>query len=163
LVSIRNLNLLIVFDPDTRVVKWAQTGPWLRQHDPDFMPDGRIMVFDNRNDDAGGRLLGGSRLLAIDPVSREVETLYEGTESEPFFTAGRGKAQQLDNGNFLITETQFGRVLEATPDGEIVWSFVNRFDADRIVHVNGATRYPESYGRFDRSACRRTSLSRPPP
>jgi Arylsulfotransferase (ASST) len=159
LVSIRNLNLLIVFDPGTGAVKWAQTGPWLRQHDPDFMPDGRIMVFDNRNDDAGGRLLGGSRLLAIDPVSREVETLYEGTEREPFFTAGRGRAQQLDNGNFLITETQFGRVFEATPDGEIVWSFVNRFDADQIVHVNGATRYPESYGRFDRSACRRTSLS----
>lgn len=153
LVSIRNLNLLVVFDPDTNVVKWAQTGPWLRQHDPDFLPDGRILVFDNRDDEAGGRLLGGSRLLAVDPVSRDVETLYEGTESEPFFTAGRGKADLLGNGNFLVTETQYGRVFEVTPDGEIVWSFINRYDDDRIVHVNGATRYPVSYGRFDRSGC----------
>jgi hypothetical protein len=153
LVSMRNLNLLVVFDPDTGVVKWAQTGPWLRQHDPDFLPDGRILVFDNRSDHADGRLLAGSRLLAVDPVSRAVETVYEGTESEPFFTDGRGKADLLTNGNFLLTETQFGRVFEVTPDGEIVWSFINRYDDDRIVHVNGATRYPESYGRFDRSGC----------
>jgi hypothetical protein len=89
----------------------------------------------------------------VDPVSRDVETLYEGTEGEPFFTAGRGKADLLGNGNFLITETQFGRVFEVTPGGEIVWSFINRYDDDRIVQVNGATRYPESYGRFDRSGC----------
>jgi hypothetical protein len=153
LVSIRNLNLLVVFDPDTGVVKWEQTGPWLAQHDPDFLPDGRILVFDNRADHAEGRLLGGSRLLAVDPVSDTVETVYEGTEGEPFFTEGRGKADLLANGNFLITETEFGRVFEVTPDGEIVWSFINRYDDDRIVHVSGATRYPESYGRFDRSSC----------
>jgi hypothetical protein len=152
-VSIRNLNLLMVLDPDTGIVKWTQTGPWLRQHDPDFLPDGRILVFDNRADHAGGRLLGGSRLLAVDPVSREVETIYEGTESNPFFTEGRGKADLLGNGNFLLTETETGRVFEVTPDGEIVWSFINRYDEDRVVHVSGATRYPESYGRFDRSGC----------
>jgi hypothetical protein len=89
----------------------------------------------------------------MDPVSRDVETPYEGTESEPFFTAGRGKADLPDNGNFLVTEIQFGRVFEAAPQGEIVWSFIHRYEDDRIVHVSGATRYPESYGRFDRSGC----------
>jgi Arylsulfotransferase (ASST) len=153
MVSFRNLNLLIVFDPDTGVVKWSQTGPWLRQHDPDFLPDGRILVFDNRDDGAEGRLLGGSRLLAIDPVSREVETIYEGTPEAPFFTSGRGSAERLDNGNFLIVETSHGRVFEVTPDGTIVWSYINRYDADRVVAVNGAARYPESFADFDRSGC----------
>jgi Arylsulfotransferase (ASST) len=153
LVSLRNLNLLIVFDPDSGVVKWSQTGPWLRQHDPDFLPDGRILVFDNRDDGAEGRLLGGSRLVAIDPVTRDVETVYEGTSEAPFFTSGRGTVDVLDNGNFLIAETGAGRVFEVTPDGAIVWSFINRYDADRVVNVNGATRYPESFGGFDRSAC----------
>jgi hypothetical protein len=153
LVSFRNLNLLIVFDPDSGVVKWSQTGPWLRQHDPDFLPDGRIMVFDNRDDGANGRLLGGSRLIAMDPATREVETIYEGTAETPFFTAGRGNADILDNGNFLITETSGGRVFEVTPDGEIVWSFIHRYDADRVLNVNGASRYPQWYGNFDRSGC----------
>ena len=153
LVSFRNLNLLIVFDPESGVVKWSQTGPWLRQHDPDFLPDGRILVFDNRDDGAESRLLGGSRLLAVDPVTREVETIYEGTPEEPFFTSGRGEADVLDNGNFLVTETGAGRVFEVTPDGAIVWSFIHRYDADRVLYVNAASRYPESFGDFDRSRC----------
>jgi hypothetical protein len=135
------------------VVKWSQTGPWLRQHDADFLPDGRISVFDNREDGARGRLLGGSRLVAINPVTRKVETIYKGGPEAPFFTAGRGKADALDNGNFLITESGAGRVFEVTPDGAIVWSFIHRYDADRVLFVNGASRYPESYGRFDRSGC----------
>ena len=153
LVSFRDLNLLIVFDPDSGVVKWSQTGPWLRQHDPDFLPDGRILVFDNRDDGAGGRLLGGSRLLAIDPTTREIETIYEGTPEAPFFTAGRGAANALENGNLLVTETQSGRVFEVTPEGDIVWSFIHRYDSERVLSLNGAIRYPESYGRFDRSQC----------
>jgi hypothetical protein len=153
LVSLRNLNLLLVFDPDSGVVKWSQTGPWLRQHDADFLPDGRIMVFDNRNDAAGGRLLGGSRLVAIDPVTREVETIYKGTSEEPFFSAEHGKADRLDNGNFLITETDAGRVFEVNPEGMIAWTFINRYDADRLISVFGATRYSESFGRFDHSQC----------
>ena len=77
-------------------------------------------------------------------------TRAKATPSSP---PGRGKADLLDNGNFLVTETQFGRVFEAAPQGEIVWSFIHRYEDDRIVHVNGAIRYPESYGRFDRSGC----------
>lgn len=152
-VSFRNLNLIIVLDPDSRKVKWSQTGPWLRQHDPDFLPDGRILVLDNRDDGADGRILGGSRLLAIDPVTREVETIYEGTPEAPFYTSGRGTADALDNGNFLVAETEFGRVFEVTPEGELVWSFINRYDRDRVLSVNGASRYPESFGRFDRRGC----------
>jgi Arylsulfotransferase (ASST) len=153
LVSFRNLNLLIVFDPDSGVVKWSQTGPWLRQHDPDFLPDGRILVFDNRDDGADGRLLGGSRIVAMDPVTREVEIIYKGTAETPFFTAVWGKVDLLDNDNFLITESNGGRVLEVTPDGTIVWSFINRYDADRVLRISGATRYPESFADFDRSGC----------
>jgi Arylsulfotransferase (ASST) len=152
-VSFRNINLIIVFDPDSGVVKWSQTGPWLRQHDPDFLSDGRILIFDNRDDGANGQILGGGRLIAVDPGTRKVETIYEGTPEEPFYTPERGMAQALDNGNFLITETSGGRVFEVTPDGTIVWSYINRYDAGRVLAINGATRYPESFADFDRSGC----------
>jgi hypothetical protein len=148
LVSMKRMNLLIVFNPDSGRVKWSHTGPWLRQHDPDFLPDGRILVFDNRE-----RFLGGSRLVAIDPVTRGVETIFEGTPEAPFFSDAHGKADRLDNGNFLVTETDAGRVFEVTPDGAIAWSFIHRYDTDRLFSVFGASRYPESFGDFDRSGC----------
>ena len=34
-------------------------------------------------------------------------------------------AQRLPNRNTLITETDTGRAFEVTPEGEIVWQFLN--------------------------------------
>ena len=141
--SMRDLNLLIVFDPDTEVVKWYQHGPWLRQHDPDFLPDGRISVFNNRME------YDESNIMVIDPVSREVEVVYEGSDEEPFYTHIRGRHQTLENGNILITEAQQGRVFEVTPDRRIVWEYVNRYDADRVAVISDANRVPPEFFEVD--------------
>ena len=145
MLSLRNLNLVMVVDPATETVRWAQTGPWIRQHDPDFLPDGRIMVFDNRRDESGRQVFGGSRILVIDPVTREVETFYEGSEEAPFFSNVKGKQQFLANGDVLITEAETGRAFEVTPDGRIVWSYISRFDDDHAAKISEAVRYPENY------------------
>jgi Arylsulfotransferase (ASST) len=153
LLSLRNLNLVMVIDAATRAIKWTQTGPWIRQHDPDFLPDGRIMVFDNRRDESGKQVFGGSRILAIDPVTREVQTLYEGSKEAPFFSNVKGKQQLLANGDLLIAEAEEGRAFEVTPDGRIVWSFINRFDDDRVAKITDAERYPENYADFAAQKC----------
>jgi hypothetical protein len=44
LLSLRNLNTLLVADQRTWRVKWAMTGPFLGQHDPDFLPNERGSV-----------------------------------------------------------------------------------------------------------------------
>ena len=48
MMSFRHLNTVLVVDPTNWQVKWAMTGPWLMQHDPDFLPNGHILVYDNR-------------------------------------------------------------------------------------------------------------------
>ncbi len=35
----------------------------------------------------------------------------------------------MPNGNTLITESDYGRALEVTPDGETVWEFYSPFSA----------------------------------
>jgi hypothetical protein len=142
LYSLRDINLVLVFDPVSKRIKWYQHGPWLRQHDPDFMADGRISIFDNRT------TYDASRIVAIDPVTRATETLYEGTPEHPFYSAIRGKHQHQPNGNILITEAQAGRVFEVTPAGEIVWEYINRYDEDRVLVVANAIRYPPDYFDF---------------
>lgn len=145
LLSLRSFNLVMVVDPDTETIKWHQTGPWIRQHDPDFDDSGRILVFNNNNDANGGALFGGSNILGIDPSTRDVTVEYEAPPGSLWFTKFRGQQQILPNGNALITEYDAGRVFEVTTEGELVWEFINRYDDDEVAHVSDAIRYPEGY------------------
>ncbi len=47
LLSVRELNMLVVTDPGVQRIKWHHVGPWIRQHDPEFKAGGLISVFNN--------------------------------------------------------------------------------------------------------------------
>jgi Arylsulfotransferase (ASST) len=145
LVSLRNLNLLMVMSPESEQIKWSMIGPFVRQHDPDFLPDGSISVFDNRRDGGEGKVFGGSRILELDPVTREVITVYGEEGDQWFYTETKGDHQRLPNGNILITESGAGHAFEVTTHGEVVWSFLNRVDNDHAATIGRATRYPADY------------------
>lgn len=150
LVSLRNLNLVLVIDPRTESVKWFQTGPWLRQHDAIFAPDGRISVFDNHTDNAGGAVFGGSRIVSMDPASRSVSTIFGASPSQALYSDVEGEHVYLANGDLLISEAMGGRLLEADRSGNVVWEYVNRYDSTHVVaetHAYG--RIPE--GQFEKA------------
>ncbi|MGH8249921.1 MAG: arylsulfotransferase family protein [Steroidobacteraceae bacterium] len=155
LISVRNLNLLLVVRPGTKRILWSMVGPFLRQHDPDFQPTGKITVFDNRRDGERGKSLGGSRILALDPVSREAVTLYGQGGNEWFHTETMGDHQRLPNGNLLITESEEGRVFEVGDDRQVVWSFFNRWSDNSVGNIAQAIRYPDGYVSSppDQEAC----------
>jgi Arylsulfotransferase (ASST) len=145
MVSLRVPNLILIFDPRTEEIVWHQTGPWLRQHDPDFREDGLISVFDNRGIEGDAAVFGGSRTLLVDPRTRETREAYPHREDNWFFTPTRGKHQILPNGNVLLVETSGGRVLEVASDGSIVWSYLNKYDENTVGKVQEAIHYPEGY------------------
>lgn len=142
LLSLRNLDLVLVVDPDTREVKWSASRPFIMQHDPDFLGRGWIGVFDNNWDDTNnGTMLGGSRIVALNPGSDSTRVLFPTAASEHFYTAHRGKWQQLENGNRLLTEADRGRILEVAPDGRTVWSWsVEAYSDDRVPSVTRGHR-----------------------
>lgn len=148
LVSVRNLDLLLVVDPGDLKIKWSMVGPFLRQHDPDFTRRGTLSVFDNRRDGAGGALLGGSRILEISPRTRRVTIRYQGNRAHPFYTDTMGAQQYLPNGDVLVTESERGRAFEVDASGKIVWSYLNRWDDEHTALIGRATRYPRSYAGF---------------
>lgn len=154
MISLRNVNAILVLDGGTTAVKWSMSGLFLAQHDPDFLPDGRIGVFDNRRFD-GNRagLEPQSRILLIDPASQVVEIAYGRDASEAFYTARMGKQQFLANGNILISESQTGRVLEVTPDGAVVWAFVNRWDEAHTAWLVEGQRLPPDFLAADFARC----------
>ena len=42
---------------------------------------------------------------------------------------------------------------EVTPDGRLVWEYINRFDEDRVIMMQEGTRYPEGYFEVDDWSC----------
>jgi Arylsulfotransferase (ASST) len=153
MVSMRVPNLVLIFEPDSGKIIWHQTGPWLRQHDPDFRDDGQISVFDNRGVEDDDAVFGGSRILLVDPISHVTRYAYPHGEANHFFTPTRGRHQNLDNGNMLVVETAGGRVLEIAKDGRIVWSYLNRYDQSSVGKIQEAIRYPNGYLDPSPKAC----------
>lgn len=142
-VSLHHLDLVFVFDPESREIKWHASEPFIQQHDPDFIGDGWIGVFDNNRDGTErGVLAGGSRIVAIQPHTDSTQVLFPTSKSDPFYTDVQGKWQRLTNGNVLLIEARAGRIAEVTADGDPVWEWVVPPARDTLIpEVTGGTRY----------------------
>jgi hypothetical protein len=100
---------------------------------------GTILLFDN------GTARGYSAVVEIDPASGEQVWRYE--DRAGFFSAYRSGVQRLPNGNTLVAESDAGRILELTAEGEVVWDYCSPFlgqgHGTQGRHVYRATRYSE--------------------
>lgn len=148
LFSLREINLVAVADPANGRLKWWRHGPWIKQHDPDFQPDGTITVFDN------GTGTGRSLIRRVDPADDSLSVVFEGGDEVPFYSWRRGKHQVLPNGNILLTEAERGRVLEVDPAGRLVWERDIPWDEDRNLVVTEARHVPETYFEAGLPQCR---------
>lgn len=122
LLSFRSTSLIVALDPETESFVWGTQGPWALQHDPDLLPNGRILLFDNLGDLGPS---GTSRVLEFDPATHRIAWSYGGTQEQPFESNIRSEQQRLPNGNTLVTESDGGRLFEVTKGGEIVWEYIN--------------------------------------
>ena len=110
--------------------------------------EGNILLFDNGGQAGLGKptpcaptgycnaTRGYSRVLEINPVTMERVWSYndpsefEGniealSQMNQLFSHYCSSADRLPNGNTLITEMLHGRVIEVTPEREVVWEFIN--------------------------------------
>jgi hypothetical protein len=51
--------------------------------------------------------------------------VYAGDDKKPLNSTVRGAQERLPNGNTLITESEGGRLIEVTPEREIVWEYIS--------------------------------------
>jgi hypothetical protein len=122
LVSLREVSTVALIDPEGRRIIWALAGSWVGQHSAQFLPNGRLLLFDNEGDPNG---FHGSRVLEVDPVTSKVRWSYGGRADQPLDSEARGSVSRLANGNTLIVESWAGRLLEVSREGDVVWEFLN--------------------------------------
>ena len=108
------------------------------QHDARWIQNGQVMVFSNGNERPDGFFStvevitpplnpeGGYTLEGDAPWGPEgTDWRYPSILDADFFSQNTSGAQQLPNGNILITEGATGELTEVTLDQEVVWSYVN--------------------------------------
>ncbi|MEM7176745.1 MAG: arylsulfotransferase family protein [Pseudomonadota bacterium] len=138
LISLRNIDLIAVLDPERLVFKWWQWGPWRAQHDPEFGPDGRIWVFNN----ATG--LGRSDVVAVDPATGATERYFSSGDLA-FYTEAQGQLAILAPDLLQLVIPFEGRVVEATLAGEIVLEINNIAKKATNARVMNAAYLPPDY------------------
>jgi len=144
LVSLKSATAIAAIDLFKKKVIWAIRGPWIGQHDPDFLENGNMLIFDNKGHFSKG---GRSRIVEFDPETMETIWEYTGDNVNPFFSAIRSTQQRLPNGNTLITESDNGRIFEVTRAREIVWDYRSPY---RAPHDNRLVAVVMRAQRFDR-------------
>ena len=148
MVSLRNINTIVVFDPNTLKIKYHSIGQVLRQHDPDFVDGNTITVFNNNNlatwhpDTTRPNRSGQHSQIVQLSGSGETKVLFTGSERAPLFTDIMGSHQRLPNGNLLIMESIEGRVIEVDPSGNLVWEYINVVGNGRVGLVDDAVVLP---------------------
>jgi hypothetical protein len=141
LLSFRDISTVVMINRETSEIYWKLGAPPLSgQHAPHMLANGHILLFDNgphRLDQS----FPHSRVLEIDPAAKEIVWKFQETRVADFFSPRLSNAQRLPNGNTLINEGWFGRFFEVTPDGDIVWEYVNPyFGARQKLVVNAVQR-----------------------
>lgn len=133
LSSQRNTNTIYIIDKDADKVVWHWgPGELVGQHHPNMLSNGNILVYDNGG--AGGypqEVRAHTRLIEVEPISGKImwEYVHESLRyyHNKFSSWYWGSVQRLPNGNTLSLDSNKGRLFEITPDGEVVWEYVNGY------------------------------------
>lgn len=127
LVSLREPSAIAILDGMNGDVKRAVSGKTAAQHNPQFLPDGTVLVFDNLG---GNRGLGGSRVARVNLVTGESETIFPHGRQigvRPLSSPVAGTISVSRGGKrALIADTEQGRILEIeVATGKVLWVYEN--------------------------------------
>ena len=121
LLSLREPDALVILNPHLGRVIWTFRGVFKQQHYARIVQDsGLLLLFDN----FGARTF--SRVLTYRwPTMEPLKAIGRLEGGGHFYTRTLGLAQSLPNANFLIVESEGGRIIEISSEGQNVWQYTN--------------------------------------
>ncbi len=142
-LSLRHINTIMLFRPSTDEIVWWKQGPWMAQHDVDIIDEKTIGIFDNNALEFGSGIFvdGHSDIKFYDFESGTVSSPFKRALVEnDFKNEAAGLFTILPDGHYYVDESESGRTLIFTPEGELAIEHVNRASNDLIYHL-GWSRY----------------------
>lgn len=120
LLSLRHISVVLLYRPSENKVLWHRRGPWLSQHDADFVDKNKISILGNQIYRGEYGVLDSEYInnpspfnsvfvynFAKDSISEPYKKFIE---AEKIKTITEGRSEILPNGDLFIEETNFGRL-----------------------------------------------------
>ncbi len=135
LLSVREPSVVALLDGENGAVRRLVAGRTAAQHGAQVMPDGTVVAFDNQGGDPA---TGGARVVRINLVNGEAQTLYPRRSDDPllpFHSPDGGFLQVSPDGKrIIVSSKEDRRAFEIdVATGEPLWSMRNCFDASAYI------------------------------
>lgn len=135
LISVRNRSTVFLYRPSTNKILWLKVGPWLHQHDVDFIDAVHIGIFGNntvRSEEQERLIDGYNDQYIYNFETSELTTPYtEFFKKSGIATPAEGRSAVLKNGDLFVEETNNNRLLRGTTK-KVLWQFVDRIDQNTV-------------------------------
>lgn len=142
-MSLRQRSTVMLYRPSSNKILWLKTGPWMNQHDVNFVNEHTISVFGNDVIDIknGRRLFDGhNSVYFYDFKTNVVSEPYQKIMKEmEVKTLTEGRGTPLPDGDLFLDESNNGRILRVSKD-KVQWEYVNRIDEGTIA-MSSWSRY----------------------
>ncbi len=150
LISMRNINAIMIVDRQSKKLKWLTHGRTVLQHGARFYKDNKIIVLDNQG---GKASQGGARIVSIDLDNDELDVIFP-TDQTPTginFTSFASGDIRLsgDKSTLLVSLTPDGRVIEIDLNSrKRVWEYTNNHDTSKFANFPISDPNGRLIGRF---------------
>ena len=132
-LSIRHLSTVFLYRPSEDRVVWLQTGPWIIQHDVNYLGEGKFSVFGN--DYVRGRGwhdYGNSNIYVYDMESEEISTPYGDLFKQLVLRSEtRGLQRILDNGDAFVSLTDAHQLIRLNNE-KIRWLYASPLGKGKV-------------------------------
>lgn len=146
MVSARNINLIFIMDPETLEIIWYSHGNTQVQHDPEFIGDNKIAVFNNSNDENHPDKTHPSNYTNIktyDFNTQKWQTLYNAKLINGY-TEHSGNFYVSKNGSLALNLNLQGRLVELDPNEEVLFEFISYKDDNSVFWMKDAQYLSQS-------------------
>ncbi len=153
--SLRNLSTVFLYRPSSKKIIWLKNGPWLKQHDVDYIGDGNFTIFDNgviddayfseikENQPANRYIKNNNSIMNYNMKNDTITKIFSLTEKNSIFTPTQGLHRILRNKDVFVEESDMAILHRVSKDQKLVWSYVHNISKEFIGSQHWSRYYYE--------------------
>jgi hypothetical protein len=135
--SSRHLSTVFLYRPNDKKIIWLKSGPWIAQHDIDYLGDGIFSLFGNNNylnmpgfkfSNNNSKDKNRSKLYFFDTKNNKVTTPFERPMNSVYFNRRANGTQRVIDKNKLFLDIDVS--LFFMDEDEIIWKFDKRVESN---------------------------------